>query len=102
MKKRSNQKGADIDRAMALLAQLERALDQDEEELEDSPIRQFEIEDHDSKEVSMIEVIDEHDTEAHQEVLKREGSFTEQTEQRNNAKIIQEEGHVSNHDLLGK
>ena len=35
---------------MALLAQLERALDQDEEELEDSPIRQFEIDHDDSKE----------------------------------------------------
>ena len=35
---------------MALLAQLERALDQDEEELDDSPIRQFEIDNDDSKE----------------------------------------------------
>ena len=60
---------------MALLAQLERALDQDEEELEDSPVRQFELEENESKEVSVIEVIDEHGTAlAH---VSREDSFTE-------------------------
>ena len=35
-------------------------------------------------------------------IASGEDSSTEQTEQRNEAKIIQEEGHVSNHDLLGK
>ena len=57
---------------MALLAQLERALDQDEEELEDSPIRQFEIDNDDSK-----ESLDQNDALEKAQVAELEDSFTE-------------------------
>ena len=58
---------------MALLDQLERALDQDEEELEDSPIRQFEIDHDDSKE----SLDQNHDALEKAQVAELEDSFTE-------------------------
>jgi len=62
--------------------------------LEDSPIHQFEIE-NDSKD----SIIDDAEIAM---LAAEEDSFTENTEIRNTAKVIQEEGHLSNHDLHGK
>lgn len=78
---------------MALVAQLEQALDLDEE-VEDSPERQFEI-DNESKGSESLD----HEKAV---VAAEEDSFTEITEPIKNPKIIQEDEIKGNNDVQVK
>ena len=69
--------------------------------MEDSPERQFEI-DNESKGSESLDHEKAMITEEEAAIAAEEDSFTEITEPRNNPKIIEEDGVKSNFDLQGK